>query len=131
MTQLIFDGIQLPESEKDGYCAWREELSVEKVMANSRLIKEIRGGVWRVRYQYGYFDTEMKNKVLAACEKAKRTPVACGFLVPNSDGTLKYSRFFLTSMSYPMFMWSRNAKGTPTPMWADFSFELREVEPSD
>lgn len=139
MTQLILDtngyNVQLPESQKKGYMAYREDLGTEVVMVSGRLIKEVRGTVWRVEYQYGYFTDEMKNAVIAACEKGKKQSITCGFLTPNSTGVLTYSKFLVTSFDYPKFMWSRLAPGetesVPTPMWGDFSVELREVSPSD
>lgn len=135
MTQLILDvdgsAVTLPESQKGGYRAWIDALSQEVTMVSGRLVKELRGNVWRVSCQYGFFDDEMKNKVIAACEKGRGLPIRCGFLPPNSAGPLTYSDFFVTSFTYPKFMWSRNADSGPVPLWADFSLELREVRPHD
>ena len=139
MTQLILDtdqyNVSLPESRKQGYQAYREDLGTEVVMVSGRLTREIRGSVWRVTYQYGYFDDETKNAVIAACEKGRKQSITCGFLPPNSTGALTYSKFIVTSFDYPKFMWSRLVAGeessTPVPMWGDFSLELREVSPSD
>lgn len=140
MTQLILDtdgyNISLPESQKQGYSAYKDDLGVELTMISKRLVKEIVGSVWRVSYQFGYFDDETKNNVIAACEKGKKQPITCGFLTPDSTGSLSYSRFFVTSFTYPKFMWSRCTIGsdgeeTYIPMWANFSLELREVDPHD
>lgn len=140
MTQLILDtaehNLSVPESIKGGYTAKREPLSEEISMISGRLVRELRGNVWMVSYQYGYFDDEMKNKVIAICEKGKKEAINCGFLPPESGGELTYSDFLVTEFSYPKFMWSRKtADGegnyTPIPMWADFSITLREVKPSD
>ena len=141
MTQLILDttgyNIALPESERN-YQAYREDLAVEVPMVTGRIVREIRGTVWHVVYQFGYFDNETKNKVIAACEKGRRQTIKCGFLPPESTGELSYSDFFVTSFTYPKFMWSApfesdEEPGTfvPKPMWADFAVELREVKPSD
>lgn len=140
MTQLILDtggySISLPESVKCGYQAYREDLSVEVQMVTGRIVREIRGTVWKVLYQYGYFDSDTKNKVIAACQKGRREPITCGFLAPESSEELTYSQFFVTAFSSPKFMWSAlstDAGGEKqvVPMWADFSVELREVRPSD
>ena len=139
MTQLILDtngyNISLPESRKNGYRAYKEDLGVEVVMVNTRLTKEIRGSVWHVIYQYGYFDDETKNLVISACEKGKAQSITCGFLPPNSTGALTYSTFLVVSFDYPKFMWSRTALSgndlISVPMWGDFSLELREVRPGD
>lgn len=139
MNQLILDvggyAVLLPESQKGGYTAWEEQLSVGLTMIPGNMVKEIRGAVWRVNYQYGYFDDETKNRVLAACRKGQREPIICAFLPPNSEET-QNAEFFVTSFSNPKFRWSRVTAGendtdAAVPVWADFSVELREVEPHD
>lgn len=127
MTQLIIDGVTLPESINGGYTAAKSPLSVDVEMVTGRIVRELRGNVWVISYQYGFFNDEMKNKLIAACEKGKRQSIRCGFLAPDSTGALTYSDFIVTAFNYPKFMWSRNGK----PLWADFSVELREVKPSD
>lgn len=136
MTQLILDtnelAVELPESQKGGYTVQKTPLGVDVEMISGRIVRELRGNVWTISYQYGYFDTEMKNKVIAACEKGRKQAITCGFLPQESDdNTLSYKNFFVTSFSRPKFMWSKMGDGTTTPMWADFSVELREVSPSD
>lgn len=127
MTQLVIDGVVLPESKKKGYSADLIPLSVDVEMVSGRITRELRGNVWSIRYQYGYFSDDLKNQVLAACEKGKKTPIACGFLPQESAGALSFSEFFVTNLQRPVFMWSNDGK----PMWADFSVELREVNPHD
>ena len=138
IKQLILDvggeAIELPESRKGGYNAYREELSQQIQMISGRLVKEVRGTVWRVSYQYGYFDDDTAQKVLEACEKGRKSPLICSFLTQGSHDMLT-SSFFVTSFTRPKFMWSRivteNGEEKTVPMWADFSVELREVKPSD
>ena len=131
MTQLILDtteyNVTLPESRKGGYTIETQPLSVDVEMVSGRMIRELRGNVWVIKYQYGYFDNEMKNKVLSACEKGKRTAIHCGFLPQESEQELTYSDFLVTSFTRPKFMWSRSGN----PLWADFQVELREVRPHD
>lgn len=131
MIQLILDSsgynIELPESIKGGYKAEKRPLSVDVDMVTGRMVRELRGNVWILSYQYGYFDPQTKNAVIAACEKGRGTPINCGFLPPDSEGVLAYSNFFVTGFTYPKFMWGSAGK----PLWADFSVELREVKPSD
>ena len=87
MTQLILDtegyDIALPESRKGGYHAEKQPLSVDVEMVSGRIVRELRGNVWYITYQYGYFDDAMKNNVIAACEKGRRQAIICGFLPPN------------------------------------------------
>lgn len=126
MTQLILDvggmAIALPESQKGGYLALEEDLSVEITMVTGRLVKELRGVVWRVSYQYGYFNDADRARIITACRNGRRSPIICSFLTPESE-EMQTSEFFVTSFSEPKFMWSADGK----PMWADFSLELREV----
>lgn len=127
MTQLIIDGVVLPESIKGGYTATLQPLSVDVEMVTGRVVRELRGNVWVITYQYGFFSDSMKNSVLAAVERGKRQAIRCGFLQPTSSEALTYSDFLVTDFAYPKFMWSADGK----PLWADFSIELREVRPSD
>lgn len=139
MTELILDAngmaVALPESRDGGYNVQNIPLSVDIQMISGRTARELRGNVWQVSYQYGYFDAGMKNKVIAACEKGTREPIICGFLPQESDGALQYSSFIVTSFTRPKFMWSRRIgrgeETKETPLWADFSVELREVTPHD
>ena len=95
-------------------------------MLPGNMVRELRGTVWRVNYQYGYFTDEEKNNLLAACRKGRNKPILCAFLPPNSTEMIS-SEFFVTAFASPKFMWSREGK----PMWGDFSVELREVTPHD
>jgi hypothetical protein len=135
MTQLILDkygeNITLPESQKDGYFPEKSPLAADVEMISGRVVRELRGTVWVIRYQYGYFDTATKDKVLAACEKGQKEPIYCDFLTQESAGELTEGRFWVTELNRPKFMWARSDNGTPVPIWADFSFTLREVKPSD
>lgn len=126
MTQLIFDGINLPESIKGNYAAWKDSLEIQVEMISGRIVKEIRGNVWRIRYQYGYFNAEEKQAVLASAEKGRREPIYCAFLPPHSN-EYQTGYFFVTSITYPRFMWSSEGE----PLWANFAVELREVSPHD
>lgn len=135
MTQLILDGIVLPESIKDTYKVWREMLSTEVQMISGRVVRENRGFVWCIEYQHGYFDNETRNLLIASCEKGKAQPITCGFMTQEGGEILTYSDFFVTEFSRPKFFWSRQIQSgnvyVPEPMWADFSVQLREVNPHD
>ena len=137
MTQLILDvdgyNVALPESRDGGYTVQKESLSVEIQMITGRIVREVRGSVWAITYQYGYLDQETKDGLIAACEKGRDEPIVCGFLPQNSMGALSYSSFFVTEFTRPKFMWAKeNGAGeeaVATPLWADFSVSLREVRP--
>lgn len=128
MTQLILDmgstAIALPESIKGGYTAYEEDLTVEIEMISGRLVKELRGTVWRVNYQYGFFNDLDRSRVIKACRKGRKYPIICSFLPPDG-GDMITSTFYATSFTEPKFMWSADGK----PLWGDFSVSLREERP--
>lgn len=130
MTQLILDlddvNLELPESINDGYTVTREPLYVDVEMYSGRLTRELRGFVWRVSYQHGYFNERDKNALIEACEKGIREPIRCAFLIQETQ-TMPERMFLITKFTRPRFMWGRNDE----PIWADFSLEMREVSPSD
>lgn len=134
MTTLYLDidgcNIAMPESRKDGYKAELVPLSVDKTMISGRMVMELSGEVWRITYKYGYFEEEMKNQVIAACQKGRRTPIGCTFLPPKSRDYIT-SRFWVLDFKDPKFYWFKNDRGTRIPLWGDFSLTLREVKPSD
>lgn len=136
MVQLILDtkgeNVYLPEAMKGAYTADFSSLSVDVEMVTGRMVKEVVGNVWVIKYSYGYFNDEMKRKVISACEKGRREPINCGFLPPTSERELSYSDFFVISFTYPKFMWSRSdVNSNSVPLWGDFSMTLREVKPND
>lgn len=134
MTQLILDingyNLHLPESVKGGYTAYEEDLAEDLIMIAGNMVKELRGAVWRISYQYGYFDDAFKNNLIAACIKGRREPIMCAFLPPNGN-EMVVSEFFVTSFNFPKFMWSKMSGDGAKPLWGDFSMELREVETHD
>lgn len=135
MTQLIIDvdgeAIQMPESIKTRYQAWEEDESVQLTMIAANMVVELRGTVWRISYQYGYFNDEMKDRVIRACRKGMREPILCSFLPPEGEELL-VGEFFVTTFNSPKFYWTYDDEtGKEKPIWGDFSMELREVEPHD
>ena len=131
MVQLILDvdgeNISLPESRMGGYKVVKEPLSNTVQMISGRTVKEVRGNVWKVTYQYGYFDQDDMNDILAVCDKGMAEPIMCSFLPQESAEELTTIRFWVDSYNRPKFMWSRE----DTPYWADFSVTLTGVNPVD
>lgn len=135
ITQLVLDvggeNLIMPESRKDGYRAYLEPGYEDVEMISRRLVRELRGDVWRAEYQYGYFTQEMKERVISVCRKGRTQPIVCEILPPESAGARITSRFWVMTFTEPKFYWGRNDHGTLTPLWGDFSLTLREVKPSD
>ena len=104
MTQLILDttgyNMVLPESIKNGYFAEEQPLFVDVEMILGRVVRQLRGNVWHITYQYGFFDDDTKNKWISACRKGTRQAITCGFLPPDSSGTLLYSNFLVMAFTY-------------------------------
>ena len=136
MTQLILDvggyEVILPESQKNGYSIKEETLSESIQMISGRTVREYRGKVWAVSYQYGYFSGTDMQRVIAACEKGMQQSISCSVLT-HENSELVTSNFIVTSFERPKFMWSRivteSGEEKSVPMWADFSVSLREVKP--
>ena len=136
MIQLILDtsdnNVVLPESKKGGYTVKEETLSEDIQMISGRTVREYRGKVWSLSYQYGYFNDADMKRVISACEKGMQKSIACAFRTHESDDLIS-SVFIVTSFNRPKFMWSRivtqSGEEKPVPMWADFSVSLREVKP--
>lgn len=131
MTQLTLDvggyNFALPESIKGGYSAYETQLTVDLEMILGNVVKELRGNVWEIDYQYGYFGDDDRNKFLEICKKGTYNPIICTFEPPKSAKKQITSEFFVTNYSSPRFMWSADGN----PLWGDFSLHLREVEPHD
>lgn len=132
MIQLIVDGMELPESKKGGYKVAVEDLSIDFTMISGRLVRELRGSVYVVNYQYGFFNDDDKNRLLAILNRGKSQPISCHFLLPDSN-ELTHADCIVTAIKLPVFRWSRvvgdDGEDVVKPVWADFSFELREVVP--
>lgn len=130
MTQLILDSIVLPETLREAYVVDEEPLSRNLVMIAGNMVKELRGDVWVIEYQYGYFNNTDKDRVIAACKKGSREPIVCNFLIPDENKMLT-STFFVTAYTRPRFYWSRSDNGASVPVWGGFTVSLREVDPHD
>lgn len=135
MTQLILDvggeNLILPETSKGKYRAYLNPGPEDVEMISRRLVRELHGDIWVAEYQYDYFKTEMKNRVISVCRKGRKQPLVCEILPPESAGERIISRFWVMTFKEPKFYWSKNAYGTRVPLWGDFSLSLREVKPSD
>lgn len=131
MVQLILDvggyEIALPESIKGGYVVTKEPLATTVQMISGRTVREVRGNVWVVSYQYGYFNQTDLQNLLAVCDKGMREPITCSFLPQESNEELETARFWVESYERPKFMWSRSGQ----PLWADFNIVLRGVTAVD
>ena len=136
MTQLILDiggeSLIMPESQKNGYIVHEEPLVQSIDMISGRRIREYRGMVWTVTYQYGYLSDDDRIKFLNICRKGTTSTIDCNILIPTTDEMVT-STFMVTSYREPKFAWGRiimeDGQAKTVPLWGDYSIELREVKP--
>ena len=136
MTQLILDigreSLVMPESQKNGYAVHEEPLVQSIDMISGRRIREYRGMVWTVAYQYGYLSDADRIKFLNICRKGTTSTIDCNILIPTTNEMVT-STFMVTSYREPKFAWGRiimeDGQSKTVPLWGDYSIELREVKP--
>lgn len=124
MTQIILDGIPLPEASNSKYAAWEELLSVQIEMISGRMVSEIRGKVWRATWSYDYLDNDMTKRILAVLRSGK--PFVASIL-PDNGGKMISSMFLVENQTRPTFLCSDNGD----PIWHGLAFTIREVNPHD
>ncbi|QNL44135.1 hypothetical protein H8790_11945 [Oscillibacter hominis] len=124
MTQLILNGLYLPETSKDKYQCHPSELSVSLDMISGRRIKEIRGCVQVITYSYDYLGNDLCRQVLLVLRSGKPFPVT---YLPDDSDTMQTGTFLLESLTPPTFAFSKGGTG----LWHNLSFTLREVRPHD
>lgn len=131
MVQLILDvggyEITLPESRSGGYTVSKEPLETTVQMISGRTVREVRGNVWNISYQYGFFKQADLQRLMEVCDKGIREPITCSFLPQESAEEMETARFWVESYDRPKFMWSREGQ----PLWADFSIRLQGVTAVD
>ena len=136
MTQLILDiggeSLVMPESQKNGNTVHEELLAQSIDMISGRRVREYRGMVWTVAYQYGYLSDEDRIKFLNICRKGTISTIDCNILIPSTDEMVT-STCMVTSYREPKFAWGRiimeDGQAKTVPLWGDYSIELREVKP--
>lgn len=124
MTQLIINGIVLPETSGGKYKCYEGTISDQIEMISGRVVTEVRGHVQYIEYSYDYMGNELVRKLLAALRAG--TALTVKYLPDSGDG-MKTSTFVCEELTPPVFAFSRSGK----PFWHDIAFTLREVRPHD
>ena len=124
MTQLVINGITLPESSGGKYKCYEGTLSDQIDMISGRRVTELRGHVEVITYSYDYMGNDLMRQLLSVLRSG--SAFVCQYL-PDSGDELVESVFILDTMENPVFAFSRSGK----PFWHNISFTLREVEPHD
>lgn len=127
MTQLIIEGIKMPEVNKNKYKAEEVPLSKLVEMISGRMVIEERGKVWTISCAYNYLydpDGTILPLVLNTIRGGK--PFIANFL-PDNGKELLTSSFVTTAYTSPTMSFSVEG----VPYWTGLSFTLREEEPHD
>ena len=90
MTQLVINGITLPESSGGKYKCYEGTLSDQIDMISGRRVTEVRGHVWCIEWSYDYMGNDLTRQLLAALRSG--TALTVKFL-PDSGDDMKTSTF--------------------------------------
>ena len=124
MTQLIIDGIVLPETSRDKYSAYPEVLGQQIDMISGRRVVEVRGMVQKITYAYDYMGDALMCRVLAVIRSGLAFEAS---YLPDNGDALVTSTFLTESYTNPTFAFSKSG----VPYWHNLEFTLREVRPHD
>ena len=124
MTQLVINGTTYPETSHDKYHVWIEDLGQMLRMAAGNLTFEKRGQVYKISYEYDYFDEFHMNKCLSDLRSGNEIDV--GFLLP--DGTMSSGLFRCVSFPAPKFAFSKRSGDAEVGCWHGIAFTLEGVE---
>lgn len=124
MLQLSINGVSYPETSRDRFQIWQEDLGVTIRMAGGNLVKEKRGKVWHISYEYDYFYPALMNRCLADLRSGNELNVS--FLM--EDGTYASGLFRASKFPTPTFAFSRDYGNGSQGVWHNISFELEGVE---
>lgn len=124
MVQLVINGTTYPETSRDKYRVWVEDLGQMVRMAGGNLCFEKRGQIYKIAYSYDYFTPFLLNKCLTDLRGGNEVEVS--FLLP--DGTMPTAKFRCTSFPTPTFAFSKGLGDSVQGYWHDIAFELEGVE---
>lgn len=122
MTQLIINGLVLPQTSRDKYSCYEEPLGSQIEMISGRLVTELRGKVQIITWSYDYLGDALCRPLLAALRSW--SPLQVSYL-PDSGDQLVTSAFVKTALTNPTFAFSRGGRA----YWHNIAFTLREVSP--
>lgn len=77
MTQLIINGILLPETSRDKYQCYPGELSVNVEMISGRTVREVRGHVQYIVWSYDYMGNELWRRSRSSAPARRSRQPSC------------------------------------------------------
>lgn len=122
MTQLIIGGLVLPQTSRDRYSCYEEDLGSQLDMISGRRVTELRGKVQIISWSYDYLGDDLCRPLLTILRSGGSFPVS---YLPDTSNELQEGTFLKTSLTNPTFAFSRGGK----PFWHNIAFTLREVSP--
>lgn len=122
MTQLILDGVYMPQRSNGAYACWEAELSQQVEMVSGRVVKEHRGKVWRARAAYDVLDDKTYRAALEVLRRGFSFPAN---VLPDNGGDMVSSTFLVEALTPASFGFTDNGK----PIWQGLAFQIREVKP--
>ena len=125
VTQLILNGIPLPEASNDKFACWEETLTRQVTMVTGRVVLEAlepAAKIWRASYTFDYMGNEKLRQVLSVLRSGAPFPAS---VLPDGQDQLVTSVFICDSITQPTYAFSAGGVG----LWHNLSFTLREEEP--
>lgn len=127
MTQLIIDGITMPEVSKNKYKAEEVPLSVITEMISGRVTIEERGKVWQITSSYQHLYDPDGTILPSLLNKLRSSRPFLVTFLPDNGTELISSTFIVTSLTSP----SMNFSAGGIAYWTGLAFTIREEEPHD
>lgn len=122
MTQLIIAGLVLPQTSRDKYSCYEEDLGSQVEMVSGRMVTELRSKVQIINWSYDYLGDELCRPLLNILRSGRSFQVS---YLPDTSNELQTSVFLKTSLTNPTFAFARDGKA----YWHNIAFTLREVSP--
>lgn len=122
MTQLIIGDLVLPQTSRDRYSCYEEDLGSQLDMISGRRVTELRGKVQIINWAYDYLGDELCRPLLTILRSGRSFPVS---YLSDTSNELQEGTFLKTSLTNPTFAFSRGGR----PFWHNIAFTLREVSP--
>lgn len=125
MTQLIINGVTLPETRNNKYKCYIHEHNDDIRMCDGTLVTEVGYGYYVIDYAFDYLSDAIYRSLIAVLQS--REPIDTMFL-PNDNSTeLQRGMFKCTKRPQPEYAFSRGGK----PFWHNIAFTLEGVNPID
>lgn len=124
VTQLILNGVKLPQTSHDRYACWEEDLSVQLDMITGRRVIESRGKVWKASYSFDTLDAGTLRLLLAVLRSGAPFPAT---VLPDDRDETVTSIFVVEAFTPPTFAFAVDGKA----VWHNLAFTIREEEPHD